>query len=108
MKNFEPIADWWGKESNGFKDRVETEQAWKVDFKKIKEDATAKAQPHWTKAETLNNEASSLNQEIKGLRSSIKGEKKAVVRKKVENQIQELSGQIDKLAPAGQGRTGDR
>jgi type I restriction enzyme M protein len=52
-----------GQESDGFKDRVETEQAWKVDFKKLKEDAEAKAKPHWDKAETLNNEAAALNEQ---------------------------------------------
>ena len=48
------IAEWWGEESNGFAERVETEQAWKVDFKQLKADATAKGQPHWNKAGELN------------------------------------------------------
>lgn len=97
IEELQPIDDWWGKESKGFKDRVETEQAWKVNFKKLKEEATAKAQPHWDKVETLGNEAASLNELIKGLRSSIKGAKKAATRKKVEGQIQKLNTKIDKL-----------
>ena len=97
IEEFEPIVEWWGKESNGFKDRVETEQAWKVDFKQLKTDATAKAQPHWDKAESLNNEAAALNEQAKELRASIKGEKKPAIRKKVETQVTELSEQIEKL-----------
>ena len=97
VEELQPIADWWGRESDGFKDRVETEQAWKVDFKKLKEEAIAKAQPHWDKAEMLNNEAASVNEQMKGLRSLIKGEKKESRRKKVEEQIQELVQQIEKL-----------
>ncbi len=110
VEELQPIADWWGKESNGFKDRVETEQAWKVDFKKLKADATAKAQPHWDKAETLNNEAATLNEQIKELRVSIRGEKKASVRKKIEDQIKELGKQIDKLRQQAKEEkaTGDR
>lgn len=97
VEELQPIADWWGQEADGFKDRVETEQAWKVDFKKLKEDAIAKAQPHWDKAETVNNEAASINEQSKRLRSSIKGEKKESIRKKVEDQIQEQVQQMEKL-----------
>ena len=110
VEEFQPIADWWGTESDGFKDRVETEQAWKVDFRKRKEDAEAKAKPHWDKAETLNNKAASLNEQVKEFRASIKGEKKADVREKVDAQIGKLSQQIDKLRQQAKDEqaTGDR
>ena len=36
FKEFQPIQDWWGKEKDGFKSRVETEQAWKVSIEEIK------------------------------------------------------------------------
>ena len=97
VEEFEPIADWWGKESDGFAARIESEQAWKIDFKKLKEEAEAKAQPHWDKAESLNNEAAALTDQIKELRDSIKGEKKETERKKVEDQIQALNEQIETL-----------
>lgn len=97
VEELQPIAEWWGQEADGFKDRVETEQAWKVDFKTLKEEAIAKAQPYWDKAEALNNEASALNEQAKGLRSSIKGEKKESIRKKVEGKLQELTERIEKL-----------
>ncbi|MGB3225452.1 MAG: class I SAM-dependent DNA methyltransferase [Desulforhopalus sp.] len=110
VEEFQPIADWWGQESNGFKSRIETVQAWKVDFKKLKEEALLKAQPHWDKAEKLNNEASSLNGQIKELRSSIKGEKKDSIRKKVEGQVLELGKQVEKLHEQAKGEqaVGDR
>ena len=97
VEELQPIADWWGQESDGFKDRVETEQAWKVDFRKRKEDAEAKAKPHWDKAETLNNEAASFNDQLKEFRASIKGERMASVREKVEARIEEVTRLIDKL-----------
>ena len=110
VEEFQPIADWWGTESDGFKDRVETEQAWKVDFKKLKEDAEAKAKPHWDKAETLNNEAASFNEQLKEFRASIKGERMASVREKVEARIEEVTRLIDKLRQQAKDEqaTGDR
>jgi len=36
FEEFEPEIKWWGKESNGFKARVENEQAWKVSIEDIK------------------------------------------------------------------------
>ncbi len=96
-EELQPIADWWGKESNGFDDRVETEQAWKVDFKTLNQKAEARAKPHWEKAELLKNEASALNNRIKDLRESVKGEKKTVVRKEVETKIEELNQRIEAL-----------
>lgn len=97
LEEFDAEKAWWGKESNNFADRVETEQAWKIDFKAIKQEAEAKAQPYWDKAESLKNEASSLGTQIKDLRESIKGEKQATVREKVETKIRELNGQIEQL-----------
>jgi len=35
FKEFKPIQDWWGTEKDGFKFRVETEQAWKVSIEEI-------------------------------------------------------------------------
>ena len=97
IEELQPIADWWGQESDGFKERVETEQAWKVDFKKLKEEATAKAQPHWDQAATLYNEVAGLNEQVQELRYSIKGEKKVSIRKEADARIAELSAQIDQL-----------
>ncbi len=97
LEEFDAEKTWWGKESNNFADRVETEQAWKIDFKAIKQEAEAKAQPHWDKAESLKNEASSLGTQIKDLRESIKGEKQVTVREKVEEKIGDLNGQIEQL-----------
>ena len=97
IEELQPIAKWWGKESNGFKDRVETEQAWKVDFKTLKEDATAKAQPHWGKAESLTNQAGDLNEQAKTLRASIKGKKQSAARKKIEDEVEALTDQVESL-----------
>lgn len=97
LKELQPIAEWWGNEADGFKDREESEQAWKVDFKKLKEEALAKAQPHWDKAEDLNNQAAALNAKVKDLRSALRGEKDDAVRKKMNGQVKEINQQIEKL-----------
>jgi len=97
VEEFEPIAAWWGSESDGFAARTESEQAWKIDFKTLKQEAEAKAKPHWDKAETLSNEASTLVNQIKDLRESIKREKDVVKRTKAEEKITALNDQIDVL-----------
>ena len=97
IEEFAPITQWWGRESNGFADRVETDQAWRVDFKQLKADATAKAQPHWDQADALNNQATTLNEQAKELRASIKGKKRPAVRKPVETQLTGLTEQIEQL-----------
>jgi type I restriction enzyme M protein len=97
IEEFDPIVAWWGSESDGFATRTESEQAWKIDFKTLKQEAEAKAKPHWDKAESLNNDASALVNQIKDLRESIKGEKKASKRSKVEDKITSLNEQIDAL-----------
>jgi type I restriction enzyme M protein len=36
FEEFQPEIDWWGNEADGFKARVETDQAWKVSIEDIK------------------------------------------------------------------------
>jgi type I restriction enzyme M protein len=36
FEEFKPEIDWWGDEADGFKGRIETEQAWKVTIEDIK------------------------------------------------------------------------
>jgi type I restriction enzyme M protein len=36
IEEFETERAWWGNEKGGFKDRVETDQAWRVSFEQIK------------------------------------------------------------------------
>jgi len=97
IEELQPIADWWGKESDGYAARVESEVAWKVDFKTLKGNAEAKAKPHADKAEALNNEAAALANKIKDLRESMKGEKAKTARDKVEAQVTALTGHIEEL-----------
>ena len=92
-----PIQDWWGSEADGFASRVETEQAWRIDFKSLKAEAMAKAQPHWDEADRLNVEANDLNEQAKALRASIRGEKDDAKRRSVEEQLAELTARIDGL-----------
>ncbi|WP_164720220.1 N-6 DNA methylase, partial [Enterobacter hormaechei] len=68
LEEFEPERDWWGSEENDFADREENEFAWKVDFKTKREQADAAAQPHWQRAEELNNQAAVLETEAGDLR----------------------------------------
>ena len=110
VEEFDPIAAWWGKESDGFAARTESEQAWKIDFKTLKQEAEARAKPHWDKAESLNNDASALVNRIKDLRESIKGEKNAAKRTKAEHKITAINEQIEALRQQAKDEqaTGDR
>ncbi|MEK8029157.1 N-6 DNA methylase [Pseudaquabacterium rugosum] len=97
IEEFKPLQDWWGSEANGFADREENEHAWKVDFKTKREQAEAAAQPHWTRAEQLNNEASAVEGQMRALRDSIKGVTDPQQRKAVEEQIETLRPQAEGL-----------
>jgi len=97
VEELTPIADWWGSEADGFASRQESEVAWKVDFKQIKEEAEAKAQPHWDKAEQLRNQADDLNAKARDLRDELKGEKDAAKRTKAEAKIEALNTEIEAL-----------
>ncbi|MDD2389058.1 MAG: class I SAM-dependent DNA methyltransferase [Desulfobacterales bacterium] len=97
LEEFKAQKDWWGKEEIDFADRVESEFAWKIDFKTIKSKAKAKAQPHWSKAEELHNQASDIDHRIKELRNSIKRVKEPEVREPVEKEIIELRRESEAL-----------
>lgn len=73
IEEFAQEKAWWGKEENDFAERQEGELAWKVDFKKKKQDAETQAQPHWDKAQDLNNQALALDSQIRELRNSLRG-----------------------------------
>ncbi|MBU2480057.1 MAG: type I restriction-modification system subunit M [Proteobacteria bacterium] len=97
LEEFQREKEWWGKESNGFADREESEFAWKIDFKSRKLVAEAKAKPFWDKAETLNNEASDLESNLKELRKSIKGTNGKTEREQVDEEIEILKNKAEKL-----------
>lgn len=97
LEEFKPEQDWWGDEANDFADRVENEFAWKVDFKTKREQAEAAAQPHWQRAEDLNNQVAALEGEVKDLRNSLVGSTDAAYREKIEAQIAELRAQAEPL-----------
>jgi len=97
LEEFKPEQEWWGREDSDFADRVENEFAWKVDFKAKREQAEAAAQPHWNRAEALNNEAAALENRVRDLRDSIKGVSDAAKRKPVEDEIDTLRAQAEGL-----------
>jgi type I restriction enzyme M protein len=51
----------------------------------------------WDEAGGLNNEANALAEQAKALRASIRGEKDAAERKPVEDQLAELTANLDSL-----------
>lgn len=97
LEEFKPEQDWWGSDANDFADRVENEFAWKVDFKTKREQAEAAAQPHWQRAEELNNQAAALEGEASNLRKSLVGSTDASYREKIEGQIAELRTKAEPL-----------
>ncbi len=76
---------------------MESEIAWKIDFKTKKLEAEAAAKPHWDKAEQLNNQAAALDSQSKDLKSSLTGVTDAVQRKPVDEQILVLREQAETL-----------
>lgn len=91
LDEFKPEQEWWGSEANDFADRVESDYAWKIDFKTKREKAEAAAAPHWQRAEALNNEAASLEAEATALRKSLVGSTNTSHREEVDAQIAELN-----------------
>ncbi|MCP2069888.1 N-6 DNA methylase [Pseudomonas laurylsulfatiphila] len=97
LEEFKPELEWWGTETNDFADRVENEFAWKVDFKTKREQAEAAAQPHWQRAEDLNNQAAALEGEATDLRRSMIGTTDTAHREKIDAQIAELRAKAEPL-----------
>ncbi len=97
LEEFEAEQDWWGREDNDFADRVENEFAWKVDFKAKREQAEAAAQPHWRRAEELNNQAAALDAQARDLRNRLVGSTDAAYRQKIDAEIAALREQAEPL-----------
>ena len=97
LEEFQAERDWWGSEDNDFADRVENPFAWKVDFKSKREQAEAAAQPHWQRAEALNNQAAALEGHASDLRKSLVGATDAAYRAKIDAQIAELRAKAEPL-----------
>ncbi len=97
LEEFKPEQEWWGDEADDFADRMENEFAWKVDFKSKREQAEAAAQPHWQRAEELNNQAAALEAEARDLRNGLVGSTDAAYREKIEAQIADLRAQAEPL-----------
>jgi type I restriction enzyme M protein len=76
---------------------VESDVAWKVDFKTKRLQAEAGAKPHWLRAEDLNNQAASLESKATELRKSLVGTNNAAHREKIEAQMAELRAQAEPL-----------
>ncbi len=95
FEEFANCVAWWDK-------RAENEQAWRVDFKKIYNEAVAKATPHWQAAEAATEkagrcaiEAKKLNDEIAGLKMALptRPENKS----DLESQLKALTGERQQL-----------
>jgi type I restriction enzyme M protein len=97
VEEFDGLKEWWGSESNGFEDRVETEQAWAHPFRNKHDEAEAKAKPHWDKAEQLNNEAAAVNSELVQMRAAMKKESNAATKKKLQKVLEETQARYDTL-----------
>ncbi|MEK7392962.1 MAG: class I SAM-dependent DNA methyltransferase [Fibrobacterota bacterium] len=95
QEEFELEKEWWKTEVDGFAGRVESERAWKLDFKSLKANALAKAEPLWKQAETYENKAKANENWILDLREKLKQDKDAKKRLKTEAQIEDLKTQAD-------------
>lgn len=105
LEEFQPITAWWGSEADNFAAReaydtdpdVTEKKAWKYEFGRAREQAVGAAQPHWNRADMLNNEAAVLENRVRDLRDSIKGVTDQAQRRAVEDEIEMLRPQIEGL-----------
>lgn len=67
MEDMEACTEWFLAN-----ERVETEQAWKIDFKAMLKGALAEATPHWKEAKEAASRAHKLERQIKELRIKIR------------------------------------
>ncbi len=101
FEEFKPEQEWWGDEADGFAARQETKQAWKIDFKEIKANATERALPHKNKAAELKDEAEVLKIQISVLKAR-RSEKKVTEEEKqtLEKKIKSLDKKRKQLISA--------
>ena len=97
IEEFANEKAWWGKEENDFAERQENEYAWKIDFKIEKQNAEAKAKPHWDKAQALNNQILDLENQLRELRESLKKIEPIEQYTFVEQQINKFRESIEVL-----------
>lgn len=105
FEEFETERAWWGDEETDFAKRVETEYAWKVDFKAEKEEAFAKAKPHYEKHAKLEKNIEDCTVQIKSLTQENKDRntqvrKNAVSKKEldaIERQVRDNDTEISNL-----------
>lgn len=108
LEEFKPEREWWGSEANDFADRVESDCAWMIDFKTIREQAEAAAAPHWQRAEALNDQAARFEAEAAVLRKSLVGSTNTSGREGVDAEIAELNAKALRLQAKDAKAAGDR
>lgn len=73
------------------KKRVQNEQAWKIEFKTLLDQAVAKATPHWDAAREANTRAHKLERQAKETKDELRGSGKDAAQKaKRQTQLDEL------------------
>lgn len=72
FEEFATEIEWWGDAADGFASRTESEQAWRVDFKMVKADAIAKAQPYWDQAQAEKLKSQQLKDQIETFKKQMK------------------------------------
>jgi type I restriction enzyme M protein len=98
LKEFDAEKAWWGSEANDFADRVEGDLAWKIDFKGIKSEARARAQPFWNEADRMNDEARQADARVRYLRDSLVGQDAGSIRASLKEQLKDLRAKHSALA----------
>lgn len=72
--------------------REANEQAWKIDFKAMREKAVAEAEPHWEAAKRAEERAKKLERQVKQVRAEIRANgKNAQKKKELKAKLKELT-----------------
>ena len=93
---FEEFADclkWWPE-------RDENEYAWRWDFKSDFDEAVAKAEPHWNKAEAKRKSAAKLNQQAKDIARRVEELRSSKSKRETEKLEQQRLQLLEQVRPA--------
>jgi type I restriction enzyme M protein len=97
FEEFKAEQQWWGTEDDDFAAREENAFAWKVDFETRRDQAHAAAQPHWQRAEELNNKAAALEDNARRKKTRLNGKADDARRKKIIAQVEDIRQQAEAL-----------
>jgi type I restriction enzyme M protein len=98
FREFQAEQEWWGDlyDTLTYEKRNDSKYAWKIDFRKEKTEALAKAEPYYNRASEYEKQKREKNEEIKELNAAIRKLRKEITSlKSKEDEKQVLKKEIE-------------